>query len=208
LVKGIRRDGEYIGKTVHDFSSKEYADSGRASAIPMVFGFAKQSGGHAMIDSKVEKGTAVKAAVEETTGIPLARGEAVLVVEDELDLRATVVTMLRELGYRVLEAGDGLSALGVMAQNSWINLLLTDVVLPGGMGGREVAMEVERRFSGVKVLFMSGFPRNAVTRHGLLDEGVPYIGKPFRKIDVARKIREALAPVSSSNRDNFQHTLI
>lgn len=133
------------------------------------------------------------AAREEKVDIPKARGETVLLVEDDPDLRGLVVTMLRDLGYEILEADNGTSALEILARNSRINLLLTDVVLPGGLSGREIAVEASRRLPRVKVLFMSGYPRDVATRENQLDESRVILEKPFRKAEFARKLREALA---------------
>ena len=96
------------------------------------------------------------------------------------------------LGYRILEAPDGRSALAALDQTSRVNMLFTDVVLPGGMSGPNLAAEVKRRFPGVAVLFTSGYTDNAIIHQGRLDKGVELLNKPFRKSDLARKIRSVL----------------
>ena len=103
--------------------------------------------------------------------------------------------MLKDLGYSVLQASDGSEALETIKKASRINLLLTDVVLPGGMTGPDIATEAGNRLPGIKILFMSGYPRNALTRQSRLDEGVLLLEKPFRKEAIALKLREALEAV-------------
>ncbi len=185
------------------FTTKEVGQ-GTGLGLSMVFGFAKQSRGHVTIYSEVGEGTTVKlylpratraaeALLEVTEDIPAAQGETVLVVEDDPNLRTLVVKMLHDLGYEVLDAADGNSALAAMAQTSRINLLLTDVILPGGMSGPEIAAEAGSRLPGIKALFMSGYPRDAVTRQSRMDDGVLLLEKPFRKVEFARRLREALA---------------
>jgi len=122
-----------------------------------------------------------------------AEDETVLVVEDEPDVRGLAVRMLRDLGYHVLEAGDAETALRLLAAASPpVDLMLADAVLSGGMGGQMLAAEAERRHLGLRVLFMSGYTENAVVHQGRLDDGVALLQKPFRKPELARKIRQAL----------------
>jgi len=169
----------------------------------MVFGFAKQSGGHITIYSEVGEGTTVKLYLPRTDKpvkesyvareeMPLARGETVLVVEDDSDVRGVAVTILGELGYRVLEARDGNSARVVMEATPKIDLLLTDVVLPGDQNGPDVAAAARDGFPEIRTVFMSGYTENAIIHHGRLDEGVLLLQKPFRKTELAQKIRQAL----------------
>jgi CheY-like chemotaxis protein len=122
---------------------------------------------------------------------PRARGETVLVVEDDPDLRALTITFLENLGYPVLEAAEGAAALTVMASGR-VDVLLTDVVLPGDMNGSQIAAAAAERFPDLKVLYMSGYTRDAIVHNGTLDDGVLLLEKPFRKTDLARKLREAI----------------
>jgi CheY-like chemotaxis protein len=124
--------------------------------------------------------------------IAQAKGETILVVEDEADVRSSTVEMLRELGYRVIEAPDGSAGLRLLDAHREINLLFTDVGLPGGMNGRQLADEAQRRRAGLKVLFMSGYARNAIVHHGRLDPGVELIVKPFTYAGLAAKVRRVL----------------
>jgi CheY-like chemotaxis protein len=172
----------------------------------MIYGFAKQSGGHLKIYSEVGHGTTVRlylprqgvqsaapvvpaspAAVDHPRG-----GETILVVEDDPQVRSFVVTLLTELGYRVLEAVDGQQALRFLDSDAAIDLLFTDVVMPGGMNGRELAEKVAPRRRGLKTLFTSGYTENAIVHQGKLDAGTHFLPKPYRREDLARKLREVL----------------
>jgi CheY-like chemotaxis protein len=124
--------------------------------------------------------------------IPEGASEVVLVVEDDPDVRATSVDILRELGYQVLEAHDGPSALGLLEQAHRIDLLFTDVVLPGGLTGAEIAAQARERRPGIKVLFTTGYARNAIIHHGRLDKGLQLITKPFSFVELAAKVRDVL----------------
>lgn len=121
----------------------------------------------------------------------------ILVVEDDMDLRTMIFNMLQSLGYRVLESGAAMSALEVLEETAEVNLLLTDVVLPGGMSGRALADRVRDKDPDLPVLYMSGYTEDAIIHHGRLDEGVQLLEKPFRRADLARAVRKVLdsAPV-------------
>jgi PAS domain S-box-containing protein len=178
---------------------------GTGLGLSQVYGFVRQSGGHVRIYSEVGEGTTLKiylprhtggeAAVRDTgpaQGMPRAVGrESILVVEDDDGLRGYTVDILTELGYRVIEANNGPSALQMLAQHK-VDLLFTDVVMPGGMNGRQLADEAVQRNPGLKVLFTTGYTRNAIVHHGRLDAGVQMIGKPFSFNDLAAKVRALL----------------
>ncbi len=118
-------------------------------------------------------------------------GETVLVVEDDPDVRSLVISLLQRLSYNILEAGDGTEALAALQVSSRIDLLLSDVVLPGGMSGPDLAEQVTDRYPGIKVLFMSGYP-DARHRRSPLVENTELLGKPFGKRDLAQKVRAVL----------------
>ncbi len=195
---------EVIDKAFDPFFTTKEIGKGTGMGLSMVFGFVKQSNGHIKIYSELGQGTTIKIYLPRTRrepgavqsqprlAVPLARGETVLVVEDDANLRTLVMKLVRDLGYRVLEARDGDTAIERMQANNSINLLLTDVVLPGGKGGAEVAREARQIHPGIKVLFMSGYTENAIIHHGRLDDGVHLLEKPFRKAELARKLRDAL----------------
>jgi PAS domain S-box-containing protein len=185
------------------FTTKDLG-RGTGLGLSMVYGFAKQSGGHVAIYSEVGSGTTVKVYLPRWAGqvdAPAprverselaARSETVLVVEDDEDMRFVAVTMLRSLGYTVLDTSTGPKALDLLARHDDIALLVTDVILAGNMNGRVLAEEAQRRVPGIKVLYMSGYTEDAIVHHGRLDLGVHFIQKPFRKPDLAAKVREAL----------------
>jgi CheY-like chemotaxis protein len=115
----------------------------------------------------------------------------VLVVEDDPDVRTYTVEMVSGLGYQVISAADGRGALRLLDAHPELRLLFTDVGLPGGMNGRQLADEAIRRRPGIKVLFTTGYARNAIVHHGRLDPGVEVIFKPFTYSDLATKLRKA-----------------
>ncbi len=207
---GIGMASEERARALEPFFTTKDVGRGSGLGLSMVFGFVKQSGGHLSIYSEVGEGTSVKLylprvkTAEQESGrpetqsdIPLARGETVLVVEDDVEVRTLVVSLLRDLGYDIHEAGNGKAALALLDELPCANLLLTDVVLPNGMNGRVLAEEVQRRLPGTAILFMSGYTENSIVHHGRLDDGVQLLQKPFRMSDLARAVRRALA--NSSN---------
>jgi CheY-like chemotaxis protein len=171
----------------------------------MVYGFVKQSGGHVKIYSEPGHGTSVKiylprlaSAVDEEDVAPESavpegsRDETILVVEDDDDVRTYSVEILRELGYRVIEAHDGPSALRLLERQAHVDLLFTDVILPGGATGADVARGARALRPKLKVLFTTGYARDAIVHHGRLDPGVELITKPFTYADLAVKVRDVL----------------
>jgi CheY-like chemotaxis protein len=170
----------------------------------MVYGFVKQSGGHVTIYSEVGHGTCVKlyfpryrggaGAIdepEEEAAPTASDGEVVLVVEDNDDVRAYSVMSLTELGYEVLEARDGGAALALLEAEPRIDLLFTDVVLPG-MSGRVLVDKAVALRPDLKVLFTTGYSRNAIVHQGRLDAGVQLISKPFTYDQLAARVRDTL----------------
>ena len=202
---------EVVARVFEPFFTTKPDGKGTGLGLAMVFGFVKQSGGHVKIYSEPGEGTTVKlylpravgaAAAARRTGAPveLPRGSAtVLVVEDEPAVREIACAILSDLGYRVLEAADGDEALRVFGANvAAIDLLLTDVVLPGRVRGRELSVRVRAIRPNVRVLFMSGYTENSIVHHGRLDDGVQLIGKPFKREELARKVAEVLGDSASS----------
>jgi CheY-like chemotaxis protein len=187
------------------FTTKE-AGKGTGLGLSQVYGFVRQSNGHVRIYSELGEGTTIKiylprliASDEEPAEVPTkspamvrGTGETILVVEDEPDLRTYTTEALRDLGYRVLEAGDGRGALEIVEQHPEIELLFTDVVLTGGMNGRALSDEVSRRRPGMPVLYTTGYTANAIVHHGRLDPGMHLIGKPFTYAELASKVRRML----------------
>jgi CheY-like chemotaxis protein len=186
------------------FFTTKAVGAGSGLGLSMVYGFVKQSGGHMTIYSEQGEGTTIKLYLPRSTETeavdrkpatdeaPVARGETVLVVEDDPDVRTLAVTLLGSLGYQIMEAGTGAAALAQLGSTTRIDLMLTDVVLPGGMNGRELATEAERRAPGIKVLYMSGYTEDAIMHHGRLDADAELLQKPFRRADLAREVRRVL----------------
>ncbi len=170
----------------------------------MVYGFVKQSGGHVKIYSEVGHGTTIKlylprameaedVEVAVDTG-PITGGtETVLVVEDDAEVRATVVELLSDLGYRVLKAVDAQSALNVIESGIPIDMLFTDVVMPGTLKSPELARKARERLPDIAVLFTSGYTENSIVHGGRLDRGVELLSKPYTREALARKFRHVLA---------------
>jgi PAS domain S-box-containing protein len=184
------------------FTTKEVG-RGTGLGLSMVYGFVKQSGGHVTIYSERDQGTAVKIylprhageALEESRGElerpGASEGEAILVVEDNPDVRAYSVMILHELGYQVVEADGAESALAVLRSDARIDLLFTDVVLPD-KSGRVIADEARVLRPELKVLFTTGYSRNAIVHHGRLDAGVNLLPKPFTFEQLATRVRDVL----------------
>jgi CheY-like chemotaxis protein len=199
-------DRETVDKAVEPFFTTKEVGKGTGLGLSMVYGFVKQSGGHLKIYSEVGEGTTVKiylprletsgALAEPAAGTQAAeggRGETILVCEDDDDVRAYTVSALEELGYMVFQAEDGPSALRLLEQRGTkFDLLFTDVVLPGGMTGAVLASRARQLRPDMKILFTTGYARNAIVHQGRLDPGVQLITKPFSYSDLAVRIREAL----------------
>jgi PAS domain S-box-containing protein len=185
------------------FTTKEVG-KGTGLGLSMVYGLVKQSNGHIKIYSEKGHGTSVKlylpratdlgqSAAEMSEALPAQGGhEAVLVVEDDTLVRNYVVTQIRSLGYTTLEASNAADALEVIGNGAAIDLLFTDVIMPGPMNGRLLVDEALKRRPSLKTLFTSGYTENAIVHHGRLDSGVLLLAKPYRKPELARMIRMAL----------------
>jgi PAS domain S-box-containing protein len=213
--------GQYVGVFVSDtgtgmtpdtvarafepfFTTKEFG-RGTGLGLSQVYGFVRQSGGHVKIYSEPGAGTTVKIylprqhgegardeAAAAATPAPRGEGETILVVEDQPEVRGFVIGLMRELNYQVLDASDAAGALLLLESRPDITLLFTDVGLPGGMNGRQLADAAVARRPDLKVLFTSGYARNAIVHHGRLDPGVQLITKPFTFAGLAVKLRQVL----------------
>jgi PAS domain S-box-containing protein len=203
---GTGMDKATLDQVFEPFFTTKETGKGTGLGLSQVYGFVRQSGGHVRIYSEPGAGTAVKIYLPRLmTALPAmdsqqppdksiihGGSEAVLVVEDHEDLRSYSAGVLKELGYRVLEAGNGQGALELLQSHQGVDLLFTDVVLPDGMDGRRLADEAARRHPKIKVLFTTGYTRNAIVHHGRLDPGVTLISKPFTYADLAAKVRQIL----------------
>jgi CheY-like chemotaxis protein len=172
--------------------------------LSQVYGFVKQTGGHVKIYSEPGQGTAVQvylprhlteAKLEEPPARPdydtIGGGETVLLVEDDEDVREYTRAALTALGYRVLEAAEPIAALRLVEEHPEIALLLTDVGLPQ-MNGNRLAQQARSHLPNLKVLYTTGYARNAIIHRGLLDPGVQLLPKPFTVDSLGRKIRDVL----------------
>jgi signal transduction histidine kinase len=203
---GIGMTQETIEQAFEPFFTTKEHGQGTGLGLSQVHGFIKQSGGHVKIYSEVGEGTTVKiylpryidaktsSSIEPApVETPLqAKGETILLVEDDADVRKFVVTILIERGLRVLTAADADTALQQLRQDPSVTLLLTDVGLPGGKNGRKLADEAFGFNPSIKVLFMTGYAKNAIIHHGRLDPGVHLLVKPFTEHDLGRKLDEVL----------------
>jgi signal transduction histidine kinase len=203
---GTGMSKEVVEHALEPFFTTKPTGQGTGLGLSMVYGFVKQSRGHIKIYSEEGHGTSVKlylpvAGTDEADSqiaidqgeVPMAKqGEVVLVVEDDPMVLRLAIQLLTRLGYRTIEAQDGPEALAPLDRAGRIDLLFTDVVLPKGMNGTMLAREAQQRRPGLKVLYMSGYTANAIIHHGVLDKGVNLISKPFRKVELARKLRQVL----------------
>jgi len=195
---------EVLSRAFEPFFTTKEIGQGTGLGLSQVYGFVKQSGGHIKIYSEEGQGTTVKiylrrlakratdtdAEVVEPGGEG-EQGEVILVVEDDSDLRAYIVDVLRELKYIVLSAADPETALAMLKQHHRVDLLLTDVVMPG-RNGRELAEAAKALRAHLRVLFMTGYSRNAVVHQGRLDEGVELLQKPISQAELATRVRDIL----------------
>lgn len=185
------------------FFTTKAVDKGTGLGLSMVYGFVKQSGGHIKIYSEVGEGTTIRlyfprsaeqedVPVVDDHGSIAGGSETILVAEDDEQVRSTVVELLTDLGYKVLKARDAASALTVIDSGIPIDLLFTDVVMPGPMKSADVARKAVERVPGLAVLFTSGYTENSIVHGGRLDPGVELLSKPYSRETLARKIRHVL----------------
>ena len=223
LAQGDVQAGQYVMLAVTDtgagmtpevqaqafepFFSTKPQDKGTGLGLAMVYGFVKQSGGHVKIYSELGHGTTVRLYLPrslQSEDVPVARSvqavtggsETILVVEDDEGVRLTATEMLGDLGYRVLTARDAASALAVIESGLPIDLLFTDVVMPGTLTSAELARTARGRLPDLAVLFTSGYTENAIVHGGRLDPGVDLLAKPYSREALARRVRQALAMAS------------
>jgi CheY-like chemotaxis protein len=201
---GTGMSPETMSRVFDPFFTTKAPGRGSGLGLSMVFGFIKQSRGHIKVYSEVGEGTTVRLYMPRAT--PYAATEPalssepeirshvkILLVEDDDLVRGHILSQLRTLGYTVVEARNGREAIEAVRQISDIDLLFTDIVMPGGMSGKEVAAEVHKLRPAIRVLFTSGYTQNAIVHAGRLDPGVNFISKPFRQVDLERKINQILS---------------
>ena len=195
---------EVLHRAFEPFFTTKPEGAGTGLGLSMVFGFVKQSGGHIKIYSEVGLGTTIKlylprasaaelAQEDVETGAVCGTGETILVAEDDIGVRTSVVAQLAELGYRVLAAANGDEAIGILSRGEKVDLLFTDVVMPGTLNGRALAAKAMAIAPGLRVVFTSGYTENAIIHNGRLDEGITLLSKPYRLAQLADTMRAALA---------------
>jgi CheY-like chemotaxis protein len=200
---GVGMTADIVARVFEPFFTTKDVGKGSGLGLSMVHGFIKQSGGHVKIYSEAGHGTTVKLYLpvakdadarpdERRPEQPKGGTERILVVEDDDQVRRHVATQLTNLGYKVVSAANGHDALDAMRSGPF-DLLFTDIVMPGGMNGRQLADEARKRQPGLRVLFTSGYTENAIVHQGRLDPGVFLLAKPYRNSDLAVKVRQVLS---------------
>jgi PAS domain S-box-containing protein len=195
---------DVLEKVFEPFFSTKPEGKGTGLGLSMVYGFVKQSGGHVKIYSEVGQGTTVKVYLPRSVadedrevvvqGGPVVGGsETVLVVEDDEEVRNTVIDTLTDLGYRVLSAKDAQAGLNVVESGIAIDVIFTDVVMPGPLKSREMARRARERLPNLAVLFTSGYTENSIVHGGILDAGVELLSKPYTREALARRIRHVIS---------------
>ncbi|MEZ0600831.1 response regulator [Paraburkholderia sp. IW21] len=200
---GAGMSPEVRERVFEPFFTTKPEGQGTGLGLSMVYGFVKQSGGHVKIYSEEGHGTTIRIYLprvrqeedlETNVDAGPAKGgtETILIVEDDEDVRATVVEMLSDLGYRVLKAKDAQSALAIVESGVPIDMLFTDVVMPGPLRSTELARKARERLPAIAVLFTSGYTDNAIVHSGRLDAGIELLSKPYTHEALARKVRYVL----------------
>ncbi|MGN6101690.1 MAG: ATP-binding protein [Devosia sp.] len=201
---GVGMDRATLSRVFEPFFTTKEAGKGTGLGLSQVYGFIRQTGGHVRVYSEVGQGTTVKlylprareeaaeVGTAEQQAFPLRGTETVLICEDQPELRSFSAEALRELGYAVIEAKDGHEALGKLGEYPQIDLLFTDVVLPNAMNGRQLADIATQLVPSLRVLFTTGYTRNAIVHQGRLDPDVSLLSKPYTVDLLARKVRSVL----------------
>jgi CheY-like chemotaxis protein len=201
---GCGMSRETLERAFEPFYTTKGVGKGSGLGLSMVFGFIKQSRGHVNIYSELGHGTTVKLYLPRLTKNPSppvaafagfgtpSGNETILVVEDDAAMRDLAVKFLRGFGYETLEARTGAEALAILDDHDEVDAVLTDVVLPGGMNGPQIAAAMRLRRPQLKFLYMSGYTDNAIVHNGRLDRGVDLLQKPFRQRELGEKLRAVL----------------
>ncbi|HZZ35615.1 MAG TPA: CHASE3 domain-containing protein [Caulobacteraceae bacterium] len=202
---GQGMDAATLARAFEPFFTTKSGDHGTGLGLAMVYGFVRQSKGHVQIYSEPDHGTTVKIYLprsrqpESVGALPAEVRRAdtgertILVVEDETAVRAAAVGMLEGLGYQCLEAGNAADALEIMKNGAKVDLVFTDVVMPGPLSTRDFAQNVREMSPELPILFTSGYTENAIIHHGRLDDGVSLLAKPYARDDLARKVAQLIA---------------
>ncbi len=201
---GTGMTSETLDRVFEPFFTTKSKGKGSGLGLSMVFGFTKQSGGHIKVYSELDEGTTVKlyfpkadsvdkADYQPSTEVePEVGTEHILIVEDDDLVLQNLDVQLRSLGYRVTAVMSGQDALKALKENSDIDLLFTDIIMPGGMNGRELADQALGIYPSLKVLYTSGYTENAIVHHGRLNAGLELLSKPYSRLELATKVRKVL----------------
>ncbi len=200
---GTGMSPEILEQVFEPFFTTKPAGEGTGLGLSMAYGFVKQSGGHIQIESELGKGTTIRiylprslheeARKPETQVVPVTGGnETILLVEDDIDVQTTVLGILKTLGYQVLTAENGERGLEIIKSGEKIDVLFTDVVMPGVLSAPELAKQARQILPDIAILFTSGYTRNALITGGRLEEGVQLLSKPYARDQLAEKIRHVL----------------
>jgi CheY-like chemotaxis protein len=202
---GEGMSAEVLERAIEPFFSTKEVGQGTGLGLSTVYGFVRQSGGHLLLQSREGEGTRVEiylpraqtqverqVKAQGSEGLPPGHGERVLLCEDDEGVRLFSGETLRDLGYDVIEAGDAASALQALNEAGRIDLLFTDVVLPGGRTGADLARDARKLQPDLKVLFTTGYARSALDRENTGEKGIELLLKPFRIDELAAKVREML----------------
>lgn len=202
---GMGMTSEVVERALEPFFTTKRVGAGSGLGLSMVYGFAQQSGGHLTIVSEVKRGTTVRIFIPRDSDRSLAdesapssvdllrsRGECLLLVDDDESVLTMTSQMLRALGYAVKSSKSAREALEILAVSPQVDLLVTDVMLGDGYSGPELAREAVRRRPDLPVLFVSGFPQQKLEDSGFVSAEVPFLTKPFRRMDIAQAVRAAL----------------
>ena len=192
-----------IERAFEPFFTTKSAGEGTGLGLSMVYGFAKQMGGHVKIYSELGHGTSIRLYLPRVAGMAtmvepqaaaphVGGGETILLVEDDAAVRIVAVNILESLGYRVWQAEDGRTAVDILKSSKPIDLLFTDLIMPNGMNGQDLLREARLHRPDLKVLFTSGYSASFIAARGQADETVPLLGKPYRKQKLAEAIRTVL----------------
>ena len=206
---GTGMSAEVQAHAIEPFFTTKEVGQGSGLGLSMVYGFAKQSGGHLNIYSEENTGTTVKLylpraeeveakAARSSIDIARGQGEVILVIEDDADVRSLAVRMLESLGYGVIDVPNAAAARDALRDRGKVDLILSDVVLPSGMSGPEFVEEVLALYPGLKAIFMSGYAAESAKRNGFLGSDKVLLNKPFQKDQLAKVLREVLVPTGSA----------
>ena len=201
---GLGITSKDLNRVFEPFFTTKERGKGTGLGLSMAYGFIKQSNGHIDIYSEIGRGTTVKLYLPKYAGLreelpevepmtpSISGSEQILLVEDDDLVRSYVQNQLQQLGYQVVVASNGTVALDIIRQRADIDLLFTDIVMPGGMSGRELGDAARQLRPNIKILYTSGYSEQAIVHQGRLDPGVKLLSKPYRRSDLAQKIRSVL----------------